>query len=201
VRFHLDVAEQLRALSADADTPGGVLADGLDSFMAAGVHAVPSLLSVSLTVQHHGRPCTVSAQVGRGAAAVRSSLWLRLPGHAGAAFTVQAADDRALDQLGADLPALLDVHRDRVVLNEHLTPSTEVATTLAGELRDTSTIDRALGVFLDRGVLPEDGLSELQLTAASSGTTVAVAARRILAGVTPATGTQTVTFGLGRISA
>jgi hypothetical protein len=121
--------------------------------------------------------------------AVLSSLAVELPAPrdrpAGAArrLVVYSSAPGAFDVVAPEVLVLLDMGRRRVTVDGHLVlPSLEVERLdLAHHVADASAVARAHGVLLDRGMVLEEGRTELTLRAAAGEITLSAAARVLLA--------------------
>lgn len=173
----------------------------LTHLLGLAVDAVPTCLGLSLTVYRGAVPISMTLLVpGSSRSPVRASLRIELPRPrrqaepepavgGGAALVVYAGASGALERLGQDVGALLEMDPRRVAVDEHLAlPSTSGGDDPARGFRDASDVDRALGVLLDRGYLTSDGTAELRRRADMGGTDVPTAARQLLADVAPTDG-------------
>jgi hypothetical protein len=188
VSLSADADAVLHELTASAGTNSD-LVGGLDALLVHATKAVPSCLGVSLTLSRRGSPITLAALTeGREGERVHSSLAIRLPTPAGdevtgeRALILYAATTEAFGALALDLLALLDLDPGKAILDGHLDlPAGDgLAPGLRGQLDDVRTIDLALGVLLDRGVLTTAGWAELERLVAHSGTSVVAAALLVL---------------------
>ncbi len=182
----LDITAHLRALARRSGAPE-TLSSELEELLLGVLRAAPSCLGVSLTLTRQGLPVTVtSLSLSAGLREVRSSLAVQLPRRAaqdapGPLLVLCSGAVGALDQLRLDLLALLDLDPRKVCIDTHLALpdlATE-ADGLAAQLDDLSALNQAVGVLLDRGLLPEQGRALLDDLAAA-GDTIAVAAARLL---------------------
>jgi len=187
----LDIIAHLRALARPSGAPE-TLSRALEELLLGVLRAAPSCLGVSLTLVRQGLPVTVtSLSLSAGLTEVRSSLAVQLPRRAaqdgpGPLLVLYSGAAGALDQLRLDLLALLDLDPRKVCIDTHLALpdlATE-ADVLAAQLDDLSALNQAVGVLLDRGLLPEQGRALLDDLAAA-GDTSAVAAARLLLPTTP----------------
>ncbi|MDQ6648631.1 MAG: hypothetical protein M3Z02_00690 [Actinomycetota bacterium] len=189
-----EVATQLRRL-ATASGDEDALSSDLDELLALVQRSVPSCVAVSVTMGGADARLTFTA-VAQPAdlRAVRASLYLRLPGgRAGVSeaarpvLLVHASSARAFDQMTVDLLALLDIDPSRATVDGHLGPPAAADTDTTGNrLDDVSAVNRALGVLLDRGLLPSDGQAELARLARAGDSSVPAAACRLLAALSEA---------------
>ncbi len=179
-----DTAGYLRALVAD-DAGAAPLAPAVEALLYLLHAAVPSCLGTSLTVNRYGIPVTVTALAGRGPAG--GSLTLHLPGtgdpgaEPGPVLVLWSGQSGVLAAARRDWLALLDLDPARAVIDADLVLPEEGADRLGGALADVATVDRALGVLLERrGLLPIDGRAVLVADAATAGTSLLVAALALL---------------------
>lgn len=183
----LDLAAYLRATSTHDGDPGELARD-LDELLARAVRAVPSCLGVSLALNWAGLPLAVTRLTMASALhPVRGSLELRLPtkqenrrsGLSGAVLHLYGSVAGAFDRTAAGLRELLDLDPRRVTVDQHLRlPDPETAEQLqARQLDDLSAVERAVGVLLDSGLLPEQGRAELVRRAHRDKITLPAAAR------------------------
>lgn len=195
-----DEASQDKAPGAGAaERPAPDLPALLDELLRSAVQAVPSCLAVSITLICP-LPLTLTAlTLAAGLEPARSSLQLRLPGPpsgsggaqlpggSGGVLTVWAAQPGALRRLTSGLLALLGVHSRSAVIDSHLQlPALAGAPdVLASELDDLSALNQALGVLLDRGLLPDQSLAELESRAQQAASSVPAAARQLLTDMQP----------------
>ncbi len=183
----------LRRLTAGGSI--GDLASALDQLLALAMEAVPSCLAVTLVLRDEEQPVSLTALVEGPAQPVRSSVALAMPRYLGsdeaaeqthpALLVIYASKGDGLRKTGREITALLDLDPRLVTWDEHLRlplPS-DVAAGLAESLDDFSAVQRALGVLLDRGWLPDEGRVELTRLAALSGASTGDAARALLADV------------------
>jgi hypothetical protein len=144
--------------------------------------AVPSCVSVSvmLGVVGSDTPVTVGIR-GAGAGPVLASLAVpRSRSEPGDIVLLQASEAGAFLLLADDLAAVLDPALS-LGIDEHL--HVAVDATAGGWTRsmdDLSAVNRAVGVLLDRGLLPEDAYAELTRQALLEGTDVPSASRLLL---------------------
>jgi hypothetical protein len=176
VRITAEVAEQLRLLHADPDHGGYFLA-GLRRLSRDVALAVPSTLAVTIRVARLGGEVSVSALAEP--AAVLASLAVRLPaGAPGDLLILRAAAAGAYLLLADGLDGLPGRQRAPAEVDGHLGWPTLSS---AAGLADLGSIDRAIGVLIDRGLAPEQARRELQRRAETAAATVAAVSRELLA--------------------
>ena len=179
-----DLGDQLTALAVDS-TRSTDLARTLQDLLHAAARAAPSILAVSLTHTRLGMPVTVTALAPAALLdRARCSLTVPVPwpGSTDAQLVVFAASAGALSGLADSLRAALGPF---VLLSEGelALPALSAVDLLAGQLPDLSAVDRAVGVLLDRGMLPHEGRRHLQRQAARQDCTMPQAAGHLLAQV------------------
>jgi len=187
VRRPASTSVHLRALAEIANSTDDLSAS-LVQLLALAQAAVPSCFAVTLSITAEGIPMTVTSS-DRDEPRARSSLALRMPRHAGTAsgascprLVLYAADPGVFDVVARDLIALLDTHMRHAEIDAHLNvpDGAAEADDLADHLDGRSAVDRAIGVLLDRGVLPDEARAQLERRAASAGTSHVTAARNLL---------------------
>lgn len=181
------LTEQLRALveavGADADLSGE-----LWHLLTLAAAAVPSCLGLSLVFGPPDPPLTLSALVPPATAGpVLASLVVHLPrrstADAGTQLVLYSGAVGAFDDVAPDLLALLDLSSRHLTRDAHLAlpDSSRSALVLRDELDDRSAVARAIGMLLDRGLLPDAGYRELLRRGTERGGDAAAAARTLLA--------------------
>lgn len=166
------------------------LARELQRLLELAVQAVPSCLGVSVTLQGDGPALTISARrPGWHDRPVLASLLVRLPRRpatctaGGADLVVYASAAHAFRETAPSVLALLDMTGRQVTLDRHLIAPDVIAerAALALWLDEKTSIDRAMGMLLARGLLPTDGRRELERRASVAGISIGAAARLLLA--------------------
>ncbi len=173
------IARQLQLLDVgDADALVTRLTDLGTSLSAA----VPSCISVSVSMSVVGSalPVTLgmcSEVVGPVLASLAVSRSVSEPGDI---VLFQASEAGAFLLLADDLRALLDPTL-LVRIDEHLDLEVDpTARGLARSLEDLSAVNRAVGVLIERGLLPADAHAELSRRAQQDDKDIAGAARALL---------------------
>lgn len=173
------------------------LVTSLNDLLVHATQAVPSCLGASIALSRHSLPVILTVRATADPdrlQPVLSSLAIRLPRFNAPAvdddggsrsLTLYASAAHAFTSLTSDLLALLDLDPRQAIFDGHLELPEQDTTgdALRGQLADLSHTDLALGVLLDRGVLPAAGRRELERLASENRTTIGAAARRILAAV------------------
>jgi hypothetical protein len=186
VHRHDPADSHLRALAAAVGAPIDVYAEAGHLFRLA-VAAVPSCIGVSLVLHAPGPALTVSAMgPGPHPQPVLASLAVRLPrpqpASAVAELVLYAATPRAFHAVVPSLLVLLDRSHRWVSVDGHLAGPDLVAERAEAARRVAqSDVDRAVGVLLDRGMLPAEGYDELRRLASVHQISVLLAARAVLA--------------------
>ena len=139
-------------------------------------------------------PITLSAlRAGWHDEPLRASMCMRIPrqltrpgSEDGAELVLFATAPNAFRDAAPSVLALLDLRSRLLTLDAHLqTPDLdEERAGLVRLLDEEGVLDRAVGILLDRGLLPEDGRLELVRLAALAGTSVSAAARALIASAT-----------------
>jgi hypothetical protein len=178
--------------------PDGELTVELGRLGRAVLAAVPSCLAVTIAVTRLGVdvPLTVlAADATRDhvSVPVLASLAVPLPAAGfGGILVLQASAPGAFQLLAADLGKSWGSDRPRVRLDEHLRiPPASTGATVAAVLVELQRLNRALGVLIGQGWLPEAGERELHRRAAATGTTVAAVSDRLLRSPVPGAGPGT----------
>jgi hypothetical protein len=184
------LARQLELLCADF-RDAEQLATGLSELGASVAVAVPSCVSVSvmLGVLGSDTPVTVGIR-GKGVGPVLASLAVpRSVSEPGDFVLFQASEAGAFLLLADDLRAVLDPSLS-LWIDEHLhVPVDAMAGGWRRSMRDSSMVNRALGVLIDRGFLPDDAYAELTRQASQDGTNISSASRLVLESVEGPPGT------------
>jgi hypothetical protein len=186
VKVTAAIARQLQLLCADFEDTER-LAIGLTTLGASVVAAVPSCVSVSVTLGVVGSvvPVTIgirSAVAGPVLASLAVPRSLLDPADI---VLFQASQSGAFLLLAADLAAALDPSQP-LRIDEHL--DTEIDATAGGlavSMDNLSAVHRAVGVLIDRGLLPEDAYAELTRQARQDGTDLPSASRLLLDSIYP----------------
>lgn len=175
------IARQLRLLCDDFDDADR-LATGLTELGADLAAVVPSCVSVSIWAGVAGSDVPVRIGIHSAAAApVLASLAVpRSLSEPGDMVLLQASEAGAFLLLADDLRVRLDP-RLALRIDEHLNVEIESA---AGEWKssmdDLSAVNRAVGVLIERGLLPADAYVELSRRAQQDGMGLAAASRSLL---------------------
>jgi len=178
----------LRALAAAANSTED-LAGSLEQLLALAQQAVPSCVAVTLLLDSESIPMTITASTSSSGPPVCSSLAIRIPSQdtagrdaASPRLILYASEPGVFDPVARDLVALLDMHVRHAEIDAHLSiPDAEGdASELGARLDDRRAVDLALGILLDRGLLPLDGRAELQRLGQEHGTNHIDAARRLV---------------------
>lgn len=166
----------------------------LERLLELAVQAVPTCIGVSLILRGRAPAVTYSAlRAGWDAEPVRSSLSVGLPrpltasdADGRAELRVYAGAPRAFADTAPALLALLDMTARQVVVDAHLELPDLVDERAALERwRDEQTVvGRAIGILLDRGLVPGEGHLELVRLADLAGTSTVEAARALIASAT-----------------
>lgn len=184
--------DRLRAFARAVDSQHDLPAE-LEHLLELAVRAVPACVAVTVLLPGAAAALALTALLpGAGDASVRASLAIELPRSASQAaparptLVLYARVARAFDGIVPSLLALLDLsHRDLTV-DAHLELPDTIAQSDAWtrQLEDEEAVSRAIGVLLDRGMLPADGHRELRRLAARDAVSTVAAARALVAGVT-----------------
>ena len=159
----------------------------LDELAAGLATAVPSLLTVSLVLVHQDVPVPLTVRAeSEPDAAVLASLAVEVAGEAGSLLILQAAEQGAFLLLRDELAGSPSSRTPEPQVDQHLTPAGPPGPALTAARADLAAVNRAVGVLLDRGVLPEAALAELRRRAEVAGITVGAAGRALLADLDPA---------------
>lgn len=180
---------ELRAF-AGASGPAHVLVVELGRLLELAVLVIPTCIGVSLVIRGRAPAVTLSAlRPGSSAEPVLASLSVRLPrpltgpaSGGGAELRIYAGASHAFADAAPSLLALLDMTARQITVDEHL-EAPDLAQERAALLQwldDQAVMDRAIGVLLGRGLLPEEGLLELARLAAVGGTSTLAAAHALL---------------------
>lgn len=161
-----DIARLLKSLSADARAT-------IDSFAG-----------VTIVLMADGRPITFTAFEGEfDEARIVTSVVLPLAAlsavEAGSMLIIYASRPGALVDLAADAAVALGIAPDSVALDRHV-PASGALSALSG-LADVVLINQAIGVLLDRGLLPVAARVEVHRLAWMSEITVGEASLALLA--------------------
>jgi hypothetical protein len=181
VKLTAAIARQLHLLCENVDDAER-LATGLAELGASVASAVPSCMTVSVWVGAIGSevPVTIgirSETIGPVLASLAVPLSASAPGDM-ALF--QASELGAFLLLADDLRGLLNpLLALRVDEDLHTQiDSTEAA--LTSSMDDLSAVNRALGVLIDQGLLPDNAQAELSRRARQDGTDLPAAGRLLL---------------------
>lgn len=149
------LTEQLRILGGDPDH-GDLLAARLTEIGREIAVAVPSCLTVSIVLPDLGTEL-VTRVAGRGAAgSVCASLAVSFPLRPGGSLVIRATDPGAFVLLRYDLGDALGLGTGSMELDRHLTlPPVRTDKSLTASVLDERTVQRAIGVLLDRCLSPE----------------------------------------------
>jgi hypothetical protein len=161
------------------------LASGLSELGASVAVAVPSCVSVSVMLGVLGSDVPVTVGIcGEGVGPVLASLAVpRSLSEPGDFVLFQASEAGAFLLLADDLGAVLDPSLS-LWIDEHLhVPVDATAGGWTRSMRDLSMVNRAVGVLIDRGFLPDDAYAELTRRARQDGTNISSAGRLVLESV------------------
>jgi hypothetical protein len=178
-----ELLEQLRHLTADPDR-ADALASALSALCVEVGVAVPSWTSVSIVLASSGDAdveVAIVASDGRGDAHVVSSLAVPLSQlDRKACLVIRARVPGAFLLLADDLASRLG-DAPRIIVDGHLDLALD-RETAAGMVAGLGVVDQAIGFLLDRGLSPPQAREDLERRAATSGVSVAAAARSLLEG-------------------
>lgn len=175
------IALQLQLLCDNTDDKSR-LATGLIQLGTIVAAAVPSCVSISvwLAVVGPDAPVTIGIQHGTVGPVLASLAVPRSLSEPADMVLFQASEAGAFLLLADDLRGLLDPLLSLRV-DEHL--QVEIDTTagrLLSAMSELSVVNQAIGILIDRGLLPEEAHAELSRLAARDGTDVAAVSRQIL---------------------
>ncbi|MBK5306076.1 MAG: ANTAR domain-containing protein [Frankiaceae bacterium] len=181
---------ELRAFAAASGRPGDVVVE-LARLLELALLAIPTCIGVSLVIRGLAPPVTLSALRPRWhIKPVLASLSVRLPrpptapaSEGGAELRIYAGAAHAFADTAPSLLALLDMTARQVTVDAHLEAPdlAEERAAIAGWLDDQTVIDRAIGMLLDRGLLPDEARLELARLADLDGTSTLEVARALIA--------------------
>jgi hypothetical protein len=170
------------------------LAESIDELSTGARQAVSSLLGLSITVTVDGQDVTLTSMPDSVEASdIGSSLAVPLSAImpiAGGVAVLYAGKPGSFVDLAADLRHVLQQADGELRMDENLLPPTLSGLTGAHEL---STINKAIGVLIDRGFPPEDAKDELQRQARMSHCQLHQAAEQLLESM------PNVAPGIGRV--
>ncbi len=174
------LADQIAKLVSGSDQASEAVSQRLASLAAALGQAVPSYAGFTLALRSEGQPVTVEVRSDGVDSDVSTSMWAPLDGvvREAPALTVFATTPGALVDLAADLTYILR-QGTSVVLDQHLAAFPDESR-VAG-VAAAAGVSQAVGVLVEAGRPPEEGLQELVRRGAASGRTVAEEARVLLA--------------------
>lgn len=176
------LAEQLRMLGGDP-AEGDLLAARLAGLGREIAGRVPSCLMVSIILADLGTEVVTRVAAGGHPGPVRASI--DVPLRAGS-LVVRATDRGAFVLLHADLRAAFGVGPGSVGLDRHLAlPSVRTDESLIASVLDDRSVQRAIGVLLDRGLSPDAARDDLRRRAEAARTSTGDVARALLASVPP----------------
>lgn len=188
-----DDADQIPAVDGGNDHVRD-LAVELGRLLDLAVAVVPTTIGVSLNLHGPASGLTVTAlRPGQQDQRVLSSLCVRLPRplsrpvhDGGVELVIYAGTAHAFSEAVPSLLVLLDVSSGNVTLDAHLeVPSLAAERAgLARWLDEQSIMDRAIGILLERGLLPDEGRVELARRAAAAGTSPVQVALSLIASTT-----------------
>ena len=183
-----------RRVSAAAAAGHAEVVVELGRLLELAVLAVPTCLGASLIIHGRGESVAFSElRAGWNGVPVLASLAVRLPRppanpvrDGGAELRIYAGAPHAFAHTAPWLLALMDMTARQMTLDAHL-ELPDLGQERAARnrwLTEQTVVDRALGVLLDRGLLPGAGRLELDRLAALGGTTALEAAHLLLAPAT-----------------
>lgn len=175
------IARQLRLLCDEPDDADR-LVTGLTELGSSVAAAVPSCMSVSVWVGVAGSDAPVTIGIrSEGVGPVLASLAVpRSLAEPGDIVLFQAREAGAFLVLADDLRGWLDPLVP-LLIDEHL--HLEIDATAGGltsSMDDLSAVNRAVGVLIDRGLLPEAAQAELSRRAQQDGTDLPSVSRVLL---------------------
>jgi hypothetical protein len=181
VKVTAAIARQLQLLCVDFDDAGRFVT-GLTELGASLAAAVPSCVTISFWAGVAGSdaPVTVGIRSGEGGPVLASLAVPRSVSDPADVVLFQATEAGAFLLLADDLRGLLDPLLSLLV-DEHL--HVEIDATTGGFTRsmdDLSAVHQAVGVLIDRGLLPEHAHAELSRRAQQSRTDIPTASRDLL---------------------
>ena len=184
MEFPIVLARHLSALTEALDNPGtdlqavlAVLADDLRG-------AVSSFLGLTMTVYASGAPITLAAVDPRDALGAGATLLVPLDplgAPAGSTVLFYAANPGSFVDLGADTRNLFGLD-GQVVIDGHL--ATDPGDPGVAGFNETTAINRAVGILIERGKPPPEARLELRRLAADADGTVLGAAEQLLQSAT-----------------
>jgi hypothetical protein len=184
VQLSESLAADLRTLTDALERPGVDLQTALHAVGLSVAATTGSFLGLTMTMLADGLPYSFTVWNAPGDAdTVAASLLVPLPAPVGDGSTLvlYASAAGAFVDLSADLAFALGLDLDSVRVNQHLTPPD------AGEaagLADLGRVNQAVGVLIDRGLLPHAARDELRRLA-GAGADLGTVAQHVLDSVTP----------------
>lgn len=185
-----DHAERVSAAAAGH----GDLFVELGRLLELAILAIPTCVGVSLILRGRAPAVTVSAlRPGWHSKLVQASMAVHLPRpHAvpasdgGAELRIFAGEPDAFADTAPSLLALLDMSARHITVDAHLeAPDLDEEQAIRERWLDDQTVmNRALGILLDRGLLPDEGRLELARLAAVGETSLLEAARALTESMT-----------------
>ncbi len=179
------LAADLTALTDALAEPGIDLEALLRALAADTRAAVPSYLGLTMRLIIDDHPLTLTTM---DPSPVATSLLLPLSAvgdvEPGSVMVFYAATPGAFIDIAADVSFALGLDLGEIVLDQHLTPSSDPAglssqTGVQG-LAEMSTLNQAIGILIEQGHAPEQAHAELERLAHHAQTTVAAAAQQLI---------------------
>jgi hypothetical protein len=183
----------LTALTESLDDPTADIAHSLQLMALYAAAAVPNYRGLSLDVAQSNPPLHILAMAdgtvtGDALASLQFTMSDRSePRSLPTVSIVLFADSAgAFVDLAAGLAWLTARPPTEFVLDQHLTAAARP--TPAGQLREASAIDQAIGALVGRGYTPQQANTELSTQAANNSMDRSTAARRVLTKITAGVG-------------
>lgn len=179
------LAAQLRILGGDPDG-GDLLAARLTEIGRGIAVAVPSCLTVSIVLPDLGTELVARVATRGAAGPVGASLAVSLPLRPGGSLVIRATDPGAFVLLCYELGDALGLGTGSMELDRHLTlPPVGTNESLSASVLDERTVQRAIGVLLDRGLSPQAARDDLRRRAEAAGSSTGDVARSLLESLVP----------------
>lgn len=183
--FTAALAEQLRMLGVDPEDCD-LLAVRLTEIGREIAVAVPSCLTVSILLPDLGAELVTRVASCGAAGPVGASLAVSLQLRPGASLVIRATDPGAFVLLHHELGEVLGFGPGSMEMDRHLTlPPVRTDTSLTASVLDERTVQRAIGVLLDRGLSPEAARDDLRRRAESARSSTGDVARSLLESLGP----------------
>ncbi len=182
--IHGALSDDLAALTDALDVPGDDLQAMLEVLFDDLTAAVPSFIGLRMTVHANDTAVTLNAVDPRLAPTTRSTLLLPLHRITGAqpvaTVLLYAAEPGGFTELAVLTRRVFDLDGE-VVLDGHL-PAVDDPPAPSGisGIDEAALVNRAIGVLIDQGCLPEQTHVELARRAAQHHTSVFTAASALL---------------------